>query len=223
MRLLDPLLVEGERNIALKFIIHFIGDIHQPLHNEDLQRGGNGITVRYNSTTTNLHSVWDTFIPDAIGSTIAKSTAGTKVSSSATLEIAHRWAEALAHEIEDGRFTAEAPSWVRGLEVSKGKEAAMIWSSEANGFVCSVVMPAGIAGVEGQDLAGIYTVAAKPTVELLVARAGYRLGNWLNLVVDRLIMGNDGGKSEGNYDEGGDFEGRKIGNGASEQSILSEL
>jgi hypothetical protein len=44
----------------IKFIVHFIGDIHQPLHAgrpEDL--GGNKIPVRWNGLQTNLHAVWD--------------------------------------------------------------------------------------------------------------------------------------------------------------------
>eukprot|EP01006_Ploeotia_vitrea_P033625 TRINITY_DN65595_c2_g1_i1.p1 TRINITY_DN65595_c2_g1~~TRINITY_DN65595_c2_g1_i1.p1 ORF type:complete len:646 (-),score=322.72 TRINITY_DN65595_c2_g1_i1:280-2139(-) len=45
---------------ALKFVIHFIGDIHQPLHvgfADD--RGGNSITGTYDGHSTNLHAIWD--------------------------------------------------------------------------------------------------------------------------------------------------------------------
>lgn len=48
---------------ALAFLIHFIGDVHMPLHvgkNRDL--GGNKITVLYFGNRYNLHSVWDTQI-----------------------------------------------------------------------------------------------------------------------------------------------------------------
>lgn len=48
---------------ALAFLIHFIGDIHQPMHvgkNRDL--GGNKIEVLFFSERYNLHSVWDTQI-----------------------------------------------------------------------------------------------------------------------------------------------------------------
>ena len=46
---------------ALAFLIHFIGDVHMPLHvgkNRDL--GANKITVQYFGERYNLHSVWDT-------------------------------------------------------------------------------------------------------------------------------------------------------------------
>ena len=49
-----------EKKEALKFIIHFIGDIHQPLHaGLESDRGGNLITVQFFGTKTNLHKVWD--------------------------------------------------------------------------------------------------------------------------------------------------------------------
>jgi hypothetical protein len=49
------------RREALKFIIHFVGDLHQPLHSIDLHdRGGNDVKVQGDAgRTTNLHSVWD--------------------------------------------------------------------------------------------------------------------------------------------------------------------
>ena len=46
---------------AFAFLIHFIGDIHQPMHvgkNKDL--GGNKIKVLFFDTEANVHSVWDT-------------------------------------------------------------------------------------------------------------------------------------------------------------------
>jgi hypothetical protein len=49
---------------SLKYLIHFVGDIHQPLHAIDnLDRGGNDVRVaplREDGRTTNLHSTWDT-------------------------------------------------------------------------------------------------------------------------------------------------------------------
>jgi nuclease S1 len=42
------------------FLIHFVGDIHQPLHlGRASDRGGNSITVTFNRKKTNLHSLWD--------------------------------------------------------------------------------------------------------------------------------------------------------------------
>jgi len=53
-------LPDEERQTALKFLIHFFGDITQPLHCEALDVGGNTIDVTWNGASTNLHAVWDT-------------------------------------------------------------------------------------------------------------------------------------------------------------------
>jgi nuclease S1 len=48
------------RLIALRYVAHLVGDMHQPLHagrRED--RGGTEITVSYRADTTNLHLFWD--------------------------------------------------------------------------------------------------------------------------------------------------------------------
>lgn len=46
---------------ALAFLIHFIGDVHMPLHvGKNRDQGGNRITVQFFGNRYNLHSVWDT-------------------------------------------------------------------------------------------------------------------------------------------------------------------
>ena len=46
---------------ALKFLIHFVGDIHQPLHvGRPSDRGGNDVKVVFEGRSQNLHALWDT-------------------------------------------------------------------------------------------------------------------------------------------------------------------
>ncbi|KAH8976440.1 phospholipase C/P1 nuclease domain-containing protein, partial [Lactarius hatsudake] len=45
---------------VLKFLIHFVGDMHQPLHLTGRDRGVNGVKVSFDGRNMNLHSVWDT-------------------------------------------------------------------------------------------------------------------------------------------------------------------
>lgn len=45
---------------ALRFLVHFVGDVHQPLHLTDRERGGNDDFVRFENRKINLHSLWDT-------------------------------------------------------------------------------------------------------------------------------------------------------------------
>ena len=62
--ILSPSSSAFKRAFALKFIIHLVGDMHQPLHcaenNNDF--GGGGVTVWWFNQQTNLHKVWDTRI-----------------------------------------------------------------------------------------------------------------------------------------------------------------
>jgi hypothetical protein len=64
-RLADTSLPLAERAIALKFLVHLIGDVHQPFHAIGDARGGNGVNITFlgsNQCGTfkcNLHGVWD--------------------------------------------------------------------------------------------------------------------------------------------------------------------
>lgn len=51
---------DAERAEALKFVVHFVGDVHQPLHagNRD-DKGGNEYQVQFDGKGSNLHRVWD--------------------------------------------------------------------------------------------------------------------------------------------------------------------
>ena len=49
-----------DRQIALKFLIHLIGDLHQPMHvGNGIDRGGNDIKLKWFNAPTNLHRIWD--------------------------------------------------------------------------------------------------------------------------------------------------------------------
>ena len=49
-----------KKRIYLKLLIHFVGDIHQPLHvGRKVDLGANRVRVQWFNTSTNLHAVWD--------------------------------------------------------------------------------------------------------------------------------------------------------------------
>lgn len=49
-----------EKIFYLKMLVHFLGDLHQPLHIGMLEdKGGNDFQVRWFNSGTNLHTVWD--------------------------------------------------------------------------------------------------------------------------------------------------------------------
>jgi len=59
-----------ERRLSLQFLLHFIGDVHQPLHaSNDNDKGGNDKIVKATGfNANNLHHYWDTYFVDSIGS-----------------------------------------------------------------------------------------------------------------------------------------------------------
>jgi hypothetical protein len=60
----------AEHLLALKFLIHFVGDLHQPLHASDHDdRGGNciGLSPSPDGRDTNLHAYWDTGVVETLG------------------------------------------------------------------------------------------------------------------------------------------------------------
>jgi hypothetical protein len=64
----DKNLSPDEKNEALKYLIHLVGDAHQPMHiSRKEDKGGNTIQVRFDNKGTNLHSLWDSKLIDHEG------------------------------------------------------------------------------------------------------------------------------------------------------------
>lgn len=61
----DPGASLADKQLALRFIIHSVGDLHQPMHvNNGIDRGGNDVKVTFGNRETNLHAVWDSGLID---------------------------------------------------------------------------------------------------------------------------------------------------------------
>jgi nuclease S1 len=74
--LADPRRKQSERAEALRFLVHLIGDLHQPLHcSDNHDAGGNDVEVTFfgqqmnvhTQKQWNLHAVWDSGIIDRTG------------------------------------------------------------------------------------------------------------------------------------------------------------
>ena len=61
----DPNASIGDKQLALRFVVHLVGDLHQPLHaGKCCDKGGNDVKVRWFGRDLNLHSVWDSALVD---------------------------------------------------------------------------------------------------------------------------------------------------------------
>lgn len=151
---------------ALKFLIHFLGDITQPLHDEAEAVGGNSIKVTWNGAATNLHHCWDTqMVEEAAGGSSA-----TVISSFATT---------LIGSIESGQYASQKDSWVSCVDPTKTEDCAIEWAQDANAINCQFVL---VNDETNQELNGDYYAGAVPFIEQQIAKGGYRLGAWLNAV-----------------------------------------
>lgn len=62
----NPEASRDEKQLALKMVIHLLGDVHQPMHlGHASDLGGNRWHVKYFGRDSNLHSVWDSSLPES--------------------------------------------------------------------------------------------------------------------------------------------------------------
>jgi len=143
-----------ERLTALKFILHFVGDLHQPLHASDNHdAGGNRIEVTADGFRPgNLHHFWDTeFIAHIIP---------------APNEIANMLLAKIT--------PAQARDWSGGSTADWAQEAFLLARDHAYGML-------GKQSDNGTyQLSPAYVTDADAVVEMQLSRAGVRLAAVLN-------------------------------------------
>ena len=149
----------------MEFLIHFLGDITQPLHDEAEEVGGNDISVTWDGTTTNLHACWDTQMVEKI--------AGGQNSTT----VVNSFAAALIKQIDSGTYASQKASWISCSDITTASACALKWAQDANTLNCQYVLK---TAESGQELDGTYYTGAVPYIELQISKAGYRLGAWLN-------------------------------------------
>lgn len=155
----DKTLAHPVRAEALRFLIHFVGDLHQPLHASDNHnRGGNEVRVVLNGERKNLHSVWDTAVVEALGDN-----PGTV-------------APALERQITAG----EKRQWSRGSVVD--------WENQSFQIAKTKIYPT-LPGTGGTDAPVIlppdYTQRQADIARSQLERAGVRLATLLNKVLGK--------------------------------------
>jgi S1/P1 Nuclease len=148
----SPSTSPGERILALKYVLHFVGDMHQPLHMADNHdRGGNCVTLALGGPRTiNLHGYWDTVVVGELGKD--------------------------AREIL-GRLTSDitperAISWSRGDIVGWARETNAVAVSTAYSFATP---PRCESSPTPLELPAGYDAAAQSAVAVQLERAGVRL------------------------------------------------
>jgi nuclease S1 len=152
--LLDPAASVQDKKEALMYLVHFIGDIHQPLHAVGDYKGANDYPVKFfvdpqkkTKEETNLHAVWDS---NLIRTTVWD------------------WG-AYVRRLQE--------SWLPGKDVKQLTAGTTVeWTEEAHKAARDVAFKAPMNADLGQD----YLALAQPTVDRQLAVAGLRLARVLN-------------------------------------------
>ena len=163
----------ANRADAFKFLIHFLGDITQPLHDEAEEVGGNDIKVTWDGAATNLHACWDTQM-------VEKAAGGQN-----STAVVAAFAQSLISQIDNGAYTSEKNSWVSCADVHNAQNCALQWAQDANAINCQYVL---VNDESGQELDGAYYNGAKPYILKQIAKGGYRLGAWVNALAASYIV-----------------------------------
>jgi hypothetical protein len=143
-----------EQLLALKFLLHFVGDLHQPLHSaDDHDAGGNKKLVAGEGMHPgNLHHYWDVEFVESLGTD------------------PRRVAAALIGQISE----AQRQEWSSGTPADWAMEAFALARRDAYGLLPQ-------PGDQGTySLPSAYTGQAARDVALQLSRAGVRLAFVLN-------------------------------------------
>lgn len=157
---------------ALKYITHFISDIHQPLHTTKQGAGGNDHKVSFGGmkNNSNLHSIWDG--PIVYYHAYVQSFSFYTISP---------YFSALAKRVKKDDFPVPRDDWELCMDPSIPLSCAMHWASETNSLNCDYVYSQDF-GAEDLSTSG-YFEGAYPIIDIQLSKAAYRLAMWLNYLV----------------------------------------
>ena len=146
----DPNADKNAEAQALRFVIHFVGDLHQPLHDEDNgDKGGNTRHVIFDRHPDNLHWVWDTGL----------------------LQDINRNPAALAEELESQITPQDRAEWQKG--------SIEDWLMESHRLAQTVAY-GDLSNDNPSPITPGYDRQADPVIELQLEKARVRLAYLLN-------------------------------------------
>jgi hypothetical protein len=146
----DPKADKDAKGQALKFVIHFVGDLHQPLHDEDNgDKGGNTRQVIFDGHPDYLHWVWDTGL----------------------LQHISRNQAALAAELESRITPQDQAEWQKG--------SIEDWVMEGHRLAQTVAY-GDLSNDNPSPITPEYERQAEPVIELRLEKAVVRLAHLLN-------------------------------------------
>jgi len=150
---------QADRILALKFVLHFAGDLHQPLHLADNHdKGGNCVFLSRGGDRANLHHYWDTGVVEAMG----------------------KDADTVASDL----FFAITPAQLKAWRMGDIGSWAMKTHQVAKAVVYTLGSQPGCSSGLRYDLSADYDAAALKAAKIQLQRAGVRLAVLLNAALN---------------------------------------
>ena len=179
----NPAATPAQAAEAVAMLLHFVGDIHQPLHATEWgDRGGNGYLIHgvpfsdlFPGSVPNLHSFWDkAFRFDGREGAILELWRSPKIA-----ERPKAAGEGVIAEEAGKIMAAFRPETL--AELARPASAAH-WAGESHGVGCLAAYPLGPhpSNAEVIELQPDFVQRAGQVAQLRVALAGYRLARLLN-------------------------------------------
>ena len=158
------------RLLALKWVVHLVGDIHQPLHAEDNNdKGGNTVQAQFFGVGTNLHAMWD--------GGIMRHALNLRAGPNYTFDhaLVQRDAAALDAAVTPGQRMA----WASAGGLPMIEADAIVWANESHRLAQSVAY-ADISRPSGDAWSQRYQQKAWPVIQTRLQQGGVRLASVLN-------------------------------------------
>jgi hypothetical protein len=153
----DPATPPAERLLAFKFLLHFVGDLQQPLHAADHDdHGGNcvGLSPSPDGHSSNLHAYWDTGVVEALGHT----------------------PEEIAAKLDRGTTSDQAAEWARGDARSWARQSFQIARTD----VYALPVRPTCSDHATTTLSPAYQARAQQIAAVQLEKAGLRIAALLN-------------------------------------------
>lgn len=158
-----------DRLLALKWVVHFVGDVHQPLHAEDHDdKGGNTVQQVYFGKGTNLHRIWD--------SGIIEQQLGLPVGPNYSIDRGQ--VAAAASKLDAAITPAQRAAWAPAGLLSNVDTASIAWANESHKL--AQVAYADLPKRPNDNWSAGYQAKAWPVVQARLQQAGVRLAELLN-------------------------------------------
>ena len=159
---------------ALKFVVHLMGDLHQPLHTADNDdRGGNDTELTYFGQPSNLHRVWDSAIIER----------ALDLHTGPDFAIDRDATRAAAKRLDQAIRPAAAKQWTRGTLPLQRRDAVVAWTNESHRLARAVAYSLLPEPPRPDGWSARYQQQTWPYAKVQLQRGGRRLAAMLNAVL----------------------------------------